>query len=200
MNIRKKKSFWSIFWSMYRSDILFILTILALIAGFIGLVWVNSFFYDNIFSAATLAAIEIVVVVILYSAIKNTICNICIIKRFTYLPITEDELKESGIYSENNSETVANWWYFLLNNISFSEDCTIWEGVLVEIAVRFDELANTIGRMKGLPSYRTINVSFSNDDMKRLIEMIDSASCKGEAIKNIAQDWHAKTVIRESKD
>lgn len=67
MNIRKKKSFWSIFWSMYRSDILFILTILALIAGFIGLVWANSFFYDNIFSAATLAAIEIVVVVILYS-------------------------------------------------------------------------------------------------------------------------------------
>lgn len=200
MNIRKKKSFWSIFWSMYRSDILFTLIILALIAGFIGLVWVNSFFYDNIFSAATLAAIEIGAAVILYSAVKNTICNIFIIKRFTYLPITEDELKESGIYSDNDSETVANWWYFLLNKIPFSEDSEIWEGVLVEIAIKFEGLASTIGGIKQLPPYETIKVSFSNDDMKRLIGMISSASCKGEAIKNIAQDWRTKTIIRKSKN
>lgn len=200
-SIRKKKSFWSVIWNMYRSEILFTLTILAIFVGFVGLVLLNDHFViHNISFAVTFTIIESGVVIILWLAIANIIFNICIIKRLTYLPITEDELKESGIYSDNNSETVANWWYFLLNNVPFSKDSTVWKGVLVEIAIKFEELASTIGRIKRLASYETIDVFFSNDDMKRLIEMIDSASCKGEAIKKIAQDWHTKTVIRESQN
>lgn len=193
-SIRKKKSFWAVIWNMYCSEILFTLTILAIFVGFVGLVLLNDHFIcHDIYFAIIYAIIEIAVIVAFWLIITNVTFNICIIKRFTYLPITEDELKESEIFAEKSDDlTIANWWYFLLNNIPVN-DSKVWDSISDRIETEFFEMVRTIekiGHSHLHSSIREQPLHFTGTNIKKLIKEIDSAGCKEEAIKKLTQNWH----------
>ena len=128
-NIKKKESFWELFYDTFKEQIMTAIGCVILISLFSGNYYVLCKIYGekNFFALSILVilamTVEIVGILLIWAVIELLhICyrSLSLINRLTYIPLTFEEMKAVGIDVDSNKgieKIVAEIIYFLAENI-----------------------------------------------------------------------------------
>lgn len=213
-NVKRKESFWKLFYDTFKEQIEFAIGCIILICLFGGNFYALRKIYceEDIFALSMLTVlaigIEIVGILLIFGVIELLrMCyqSLSVINRLTYIPLTFEEMKAVGINVDANKgieEIAAEMIYFLAENILCEETIEeAYEGRGIFDNVKF-AFYNKCKEIKSLVPYMEIIknlVDHDNcDELQEIISLPINDENKETIIKMMAEFLHNESETDHS--
>ena len=202
-NIKRKESFWELFYDTFKEQIEFAIGCIILICSFGGNFYALRKIYckEDIFALSTFAIlamiVEIVGILLIWAVIELLhICyrSLSLINRLTYIPLTFEEMKAVGINVDSNKgieKIVAEIIYFLAENILCEKTIEeAYEGRWIFSNVKF-AFYNKCEEIKSLIPYMEIIKNLANyDELQEIVSLPINDENKETIIEKITEFLH----------
>ena len=202
-NIKRKESFWKLFYATFKEQIEFAIGCIILICLFGGNFYALRKIYceEDFFALSILVifamAVEIVGILLIWAVIELLhICyrSLSLINRLTYIPLTFEEMKAVGINVDSNKrieKIVAEIIYFLAENILCEKTIEeAYEGRWIFSNVKF-AFYNKCKEIKSLIPYMEIIKNLANyDELQEIVSLPINDENKETIIEKITEFLH----------